>query len=333
MSQNKENEQLFDVVGVGNAIVDVITEVEDAFIEKQNLVKGSMSLVSAERSAELYAEMPTGTEMPGGSAANTMVGVAQLGGSAAYIGKISEDYLGQVFREGMSKAEVSFSFGIDKDLPTARCLIQVTPDAQRTMNTFLGVSAYLSSEDVSQELVASSELLYCEGYLWDTDDSKEAIRKAMKISKSSNRKVALALSDTFCVERHREDWLELLKEFVDYIFCNEKEICALYMTEDLGEAIEKVSKNVDVAFITLGSRGSLVVEDSKIIEIEAVPVKGVVDSTGAGDIFASGVIFGMSQKLPFKKCAEMGSLMASEVITSLGPRIENDPKELVEHLL
>ncbi len=333
MSQNKENEQLFDVVGVGNAIVDVIAEVEDAFIEKQNLVKGSMSLVSAERSAELYAEMPTGTEMPGGSAANTMVGVAQLGGSAAYIGKISEDYLGQVFREGMSKAEVSFSFGIDKDLPTARCLIQVTPDAQRTMNTFLGVSAYLSSEDVSQELVASSELLYCEGYLWDTDDSKEAIRKAMKISKSSNRKVALALSDTFCVERHREDWLELLKEFVDYIFCNEKEICALYMTEDLGEAIEKVSKNVDVAFITLGSRGSLVVEDSKIIEIEAVPVKGVVDSTGAGDIFASGVIFGMSQKLPFKKCAEMGSLMASEVITSLGPRIENDPKELVEHLL
>ena len=333
MTQNKENEQLFDVVGVGNAIVDVIAEVEESFIEKQNLIKGSMSLVSAERSAELYEAMPAGTEMPGGSAANTMVGVAQLGGSAAYIGKISEDHLGQVFREGMLKCKVSFSCGIDADLPTARCLIQVTPDAQRTMNTFLGISAYLSSKDVSQELVASSELLYCEGYLWDTDDSKEAIRKAMKISKSSNRKVALALSDTFCVERHRDDWLELLKEFVDYIFCNEKEICALYMTEDLDEAIEKISKNVDAAFITLGSRGSLVVEDSKKITIEAVPVKGVVDSTGAGDIFASGVIFGMSRKLPFKKCAEIGSLMASEVITSLGPRIEKDPKKIVERLL
>jgi sugar/nucleoside kinase (ribokinase family) len=162
MSQNKENEQLFDVVGVGNAIVDVITEVEDAFIEKQNLVKGSMILVSAERSAELYAEMPAGTEMPGGSAANTMVGVAQLGGSAAYIGKISEDYLGQVFREGMSKAEVSFSFGIDEDLPTARCLIQVTPDAQRTMSTFLGVSAYLTSEEATNSWLTSSEVRYAD---------------------------------------------------------------------------------------------------------------------------------------------------------------------------
>ena len=214
MSQNKENEQLIDVVGVGNAIVDVITEVEESFIEEQNLIKGSMSLISAERSAEMHQAMPAGKEMPGGSAANTMVGVAQLGGSAAYIGKVSKDYLGQVFREGMLKAGVNFSCGIDEDLPTARCLIQVTPDAQRTMNTFLGISAYLSAEDVDQELVASSELLYCEGYLWDTDESKEAIRKAMRISKSSNRKVALALSDTFCVERHREDWLELLKEFV-----------------------------------------------------------------------------------------------------------------------
>ena len=333
MNQNRENEQLIDVVGVGNAIVDVITEVEESFIEEQNLIKGSMSLISEERSAEMHQAMPAGKEMPGGSAANTMVGVAQLGGSAAYIGKISEDYLGQVFREGMSKAGVNFSCGIDEDLPTARCLIQVTPDAQRTMNTFLGISAYLSAEDINQELVASSELLYCEGYLWDTDDSKEAIRKAMKISKSSNRKVALALSDTFCVERHREDWLELLKEFVDYIFCNESEIRALYMTKDLDKAIEKVAKNVDAAFITLGSRGSVVVENSKKIEVEAVPVKGVVDSTGAGDIFASGVIFGMSRKLPLEKCAEIGSLMASEVITSFGPRIEKDPKKIVEHLL
>ena len=333
MSQAKENEQVFDVVGVGNAIVDVIAEVGDGFIEKQNLVKGSMSLVSAERSAELYEAMPAGTEMPGGSAANTMVGVAQLGGSAAYIGKISDDDLGQVFREGMSKAKVNFSCGTGEDLPTARCLIQVTPDAQRTMNTFLGVSAYLSSEDVSQELVASSGLLYCEGYLWDTDDSKEAIRKAMKISKSSNRKVALALSDTFCVDRHREDWLELLKEFVDYIFCNEKEICSLYMTDYLDDAIEKVSKDIDAAFVTLGSKGSLVVQGSKKTSIEAVPVKDVLDSTGAGDIFASGVIFGMSLNRPFDKCAEIGSLMASEVITSLGPRIETDSKKLVQHLL
>ena len=333
MIQNKENEKLFDVVGVGNAIVDVIAEVEESFVEKQNLIKGSMSLISAERSAEMYEVMTAGTEMAGGSAANTMVGIAQLGGSASYIGKISDDHLGQVFREGMLKAEVNFSCDMDENLPTGRCLIQVTPDAQRTMSTFLGVSAYLSSEDISQELVASSKLLYCEGYLWDTDDSKGAIRKAMKISKASNRKVALALSDTFCVERHREDWLGLLEEFVDYIFCNEKEICALYMTKDLDEAIEKVSKNVDVAFITLGARGSVVVKDSKKIEIDAFPVKGVVDSTGAGDIFASGVIFGMSRKLPFDKCAEIGSRMASEVITSLGPRIEKDPKKIVERLL
>jgi sugar/nucleoside kinase (ribokinase family) len=333
MSQNKEYEQLFDVVGVGNAMVDVIAEVEESFIEKQNLIKGSMSLVSAERSAQLYEAMPKGAETPGGSAANTMVGVAQLGGSAAYIGKISEDRLGEVFRKGMSKARVNFSYGISEDLPTARCLIQVTPDAQRTMNTFLGVSAYLSSEDIDKEVVASSELLYCEGYLWDTDESKEAIRKAMKISKSSNRKVALALSDTFCVERHREDWLGLLEEFVDFIFCNEKEICSLYRTENLNEAIEKVSNDVDAAFITLGSKGSLVIEGSNKIEVKAVSVQDVVDSTGAGDIFASGVIFGMSRKLSFTDCAELGSLMASEVITNLGSRIEKDPKKLIEHLL
>ena len=333
MKKNKNHITSHDVVGVGNAIVDVIAEVDDSFIVSQDLVKGSMNLVDAKRSIELYSLLSQGSETPGGSAANSMVGVAELGGSAAYIGKISNDSAGGVFKEGMSKAGVIFSCAIDDGLSTARSIVLVTPDAQRTMNTFLGASAHLAPENIDEELVSSAGILYCEGYLWDTDESKDAIRKAMQISKSADRKVALALSDTFCVERHREDWLELLEEFVDLLFCNEKEICSFYETDDLDEATEKVSEKVDVAFVTLGSRGSLVVESENTFSVKAVEVDDVVDSTGAGDMFASGVIFGIGQELPLITCAEIGSIMASEVITELGCRLKGDAKKLIKHLL
>ena len=323
-------EKKFDVVGLGNAMVDVLAQVEDSFIEENSLYKGSMSLISEERSEKLYEAMPKGVHKPGGSAANTMVGISALGGSVAYIGKISDDPLGKIFDSGMSAAGVSFGgFGL-KDLPTARCLIQVTPDAQRTLNTYLGISAFLSPEDVNEKIVASGEILYCEGYLWDTRESKEAIRKAMNISKTAGKTVALSLSDIFCVERHRNDWLSLLDDFVDLVFCNEEELKALYQTDDLTYAAEKISKGTKASFVTLGAKGSLVVNGEQRTKIDPIAVTRVVDTTGAGDIYASGVLFGLTQNLPLETSAQIGSILASEVIQDLGPRLTIDPQELVK---
>jgi len=313
-----------DVVGVGNAIVDVLAPVGESFIVEHRLDKGRMALIDADRAADLYAEMPEGMEMSGGSAANTMVGVAALGGRAGYIGKVADDDLGRVFRQDLADAGVDFDVDNGTHLPTARCLIQVTPDAQRTLNTYLGISAHLSPADVDADLVASARILYCEGYLWDTADAKAAIRHAMDLARAAGRTVSLTLSDGFCVDRHRDEWRELLVDRVDVVFGNAEEVCSLFEVDDLDRAIQALSSEVGLAFVTLGGRGSLVVQGSDRIPVVADELHVVVDTTGAGDLYAAGVLYGLSQGAALDHAARLGSIAAAEVISHLGARPEMD---------
>ena len=318
-----------DVVGVGNAIVDVITQSTDDFLVEQGLAKGSMSLIDDDRAHELYALMGSGIEASGGSAANTMAGVASFGGTASYIGKVAQDQLGEVFGHDMRAEGVNFDFVPSAGGPaTARCLILVTPDAERTMNTFLGVSALLEPEDISETVVASGRLLFCEGYLWDVESAKQAICTAMDMARAAGRKSALTLSDTFCVERHRDDFRQLVGERVDILFANEEELVSLYQTESLTAAVEAVAKDVDLACVTLGARGSLLIESNSIIEVAAEEVGAVVDTTGAGDQYAAGVLFGLAAGKPLAESGRLGSLAAAEVISHVGPRPQRSLKEL-----
>jgi sugar/nucleoside kinase (ribokinase family) len=310
----------FDVVGVGNAIVDVIAIVDEAFIAEHDLAKGSMSLIDADRATQLYAAMPSGIEASGGSAANTMAGVASFGGRAAYIGKVRDDQLGEVFRHDIRATGVSYDVPYATDgPPTARCLIQVTPDAQRTLNTFLGVSSLLSPDDIDPALVASAKLVYCEGYLWDVEVAKHAIRKAMDIGHASGAKTALTLSDSFCVDRHREEWLELIDARVDIVFANEAEICSLYEC-DWETAADKITGQVEIACLTRHSEGSVIVTADQRITVAAEPCAQLVDTTGAGDLYASGFLHGYATGLDLAACGRLGSLAAAEIIGHVGAR-------------
>jgi len=327
----KKEQRTFDVVGIGNAIVDVLASVDEVFIQEHQLVKGGMTLIDEERAETLYEAMPPGLKISGGSAANTMVGISHLGGSAAYIGKVSNDELGDYFNEDICSAGVSFQGPrTTGGLPTARCLIQVTPDAQRTMNTFLGVSSYLAESDIDESLIASAAVLYCEGYLWDREVAKEAIRSAMDIAKDSNSMVALTLSDQMCVDRHRQEWLDLLEDRVNLVFANESEVKSLFETENFDSAIDQLSKYVNSAFVTLGPKGSLVVSGNARIQISAEEIGGVVDTTGAGDLYASGALFGLSQGFSLEKSGQLASLVAAEVISHLGARPAVDLSDLVK---
>ncbi len=314
-------EPVLDVVGVGNAIVDVIASVDDPFIGDHDLVKGAMTLVSAERSAELYDAMPPGVAASGGSAANTMAGVASFGGRAAFIGKVRDDQLGEVFVHDIRATGVSFGVPPAPDGPaTARCLVQVTPDAERTMNTYLGTAALLGPPDVDTDLVASAGITYCEGYLWDVQAAKDAIRVAMAAAAQAGRTVALALSDSFCVERHRDEWLDLIEDRVDVVFANEAEVCALHCTEDFSVARDRTAEMARTVAITRGARGSVVVQGSELEVVPAVEVSQVVDATGAGDLYAAGFLWGLRQDAPLVRCAELAGLAAAEVISHVGAR-------------
>ena len=309
------------VVGIGNAIVDVIATVSDEFITDHGLVKGAMTLIDAERAISLYAAMPPGIEVSGGSAANTMAGVAKLGASAAYIGKVRHDQLGEVFRHDLRAAGVGFDVvPTPAGEPTARSLIQVTPDAERTMNTFLGISAFLNPDDVDEELVASAAVTYCEGYLWDRQEAKDAICYAMTVASDAGRIVSLALSDSFCVDRHRAEWLDLLADRVDLVFANEAEVCSMFETEDFDAAADQIAALVETAALTRAEAGSVVMANGDRINVAATPVPKVVDATGAGDLYASGFLFGLVTNAPFERCAELGSIAASKVISHLGAR-------------
>ena len=310
-----------DVVGVGNAIVDVIASVDESFISVNGLLKGAMTLVGADRSAELYSAMPPAVEASGGSAANTVAGVASFGGRAAYIGKVRDDQLGEVFVHDIRAAGVAFDVPpAPTGPPTARCLIQVTPDAERTMNTYLGISALLGPDDVDADLVASAAVTYCEGYLWDVQAAKDAIRLAMAAAGEAGRTVALALSDSYCVDRHRAEWLDLIDDRVDVVFANEAEVCSLHATDDFDAARDRTAEMARLVAITRGARGSVVVEGSTVETIQADSVTDVVDATGAGDLYAAGFLWGLSRGAPLARCARLGSLAAAEVVSHVGPR-------------
>ncbi len=320
-----------DVVGVGNAIVDVIAQASDTFIQSQGIVKGSMTLIDESRAQELYRGMGPGIESSGGSAANTMAGIASFGGTASYIGKVANDQLGVVFGHDMRAAGVGYDVPASPEGPaTARCLILVTPDAQRTMNTYLGISSQLVPEDVMVETVAAGKIVFCEGYLWDVESAKLAIRKAMKVATDAGRKSALALSDTFCVERHHQEFRELVAGPVDILFANKEELFSLYETTDLAAAIDILRTEVEVGCVTLGRGGSILVAKDEIVEVPAEEIAPVVDTTGAGDLYAAGVLFGLAQGYDLARCGYLGSLAAAEVIAHVGARPMQSLRDLVD---
>ena len=311
----------FDVVGIGNALVDVIAHHTDDFIEQNELVKGSMTLIEAERALSLYAVLAAAIEMSGGSAANTMCGVASFGGRAAYIGKVAPDSLGEVFRHDLHADGVAFPNAPARaTVPTGRCLIVVTPDAQRTMNTFLGISSLLGPDDVGTEVVASGQVVYMEGYLYDRPEAKAAYRKAAAIAHQAGRKVSLTLSDSFCVDRHRDDFRALVRDEVDLLFSNEDELSALYEVDSLDEAVARVREDCELAMVTVGADGSVVVTGDDVVAVKAEPVAHVVDTTGAGDLYAAGFLYGYTSGADLAECGRLGSVAAAEVISHVGAR-------------
>lgn len=319
-----------DVVGIGNAIVDVIAHAEERFLEDHALAKGAMTLIDADQAETLYAAMGPGIEASGGSAANTMAGVASLGGAAAFFGKVKDDQLGGVFRHDIRAIGVDFETPAAPDGPsTARCLILVTPDAQRTMNTYLGASVELGPEDVDEGTVAAAQYTYLEGYLWDPPRAKAAFLKAAQLAHDAGRKVALSLSDPFCVDRHRAEFRDLVNGHIDVLFANEIEICSLYETDDFDAALQAVRGQCELACLTRSEKGSIIFADGEVHVVDAAPVAKVVDTTGAGDLYAAGVLYGLTQGRDLVTSGRIGALCAAEVISHVGARPETPLNELV----
>jgi sugar/nucleoside kinase (ribokinase family) len=311
----------FDVLGIGNALVDVLSTEGEAFIGQLGLAKGSMTLIDTHRAEELYAAMGDKTEMSGGSAANTLSGVASFGGRAAYIGRVRNDVLGKTFEHDLNALGVHFSGTESSDGdPTGRCMIVVTPDGERTMNTYLGASATLSPSDLDLELVRNAQVTFLEGYLFDRDEAKAAFRLAADTAHDAGRRVALTLSDGFCVDRHRDDFLDLVAGGVDILFANEEEITKLYGVESFAEGVDAVRGHCQIAAVTRGKAGSVVVTSDDEIAVAAHPVPKLVDTTGAGDLYAAGFLFGLTSGRPLAECGRLGSLAASAVIGHIGPR-------------
>jgi len=319
-----------DVVGIGNAIVDVIAHADDGFLAREALVKGAMTLIDAERADALYRMMGPAIEASGGSAGNTMAGIASLGGAGAYIGKVRDDFLGQVFRHDITAIGVRFETPAAIDGPgTARCLILVTPDGQRTMNTYLGACAELGPADIDPEIIAAARITYLEGYLFDPPQAQDAFRKAAAVAHAAGRRVALSLSDPFCVGRHRAAFRDLVGGHIDILFANEAEICSLYETNDFAAAAAAVREHVSIAALTRSAAGSLLLGDGAEHRVAAAPVARVVDTTGAGDLYASGFLYGLTRGLPLPICGGIGSLCAAEIISHVGARPEVELSHLV----
>lgn len=318
------SELSMDLVAIGNAMVDVLAEVPDSFIEDQsahNMIRGSMNLIDERRAVELYADMPPGTEMSGGSAGNTIAGFASFGGRGAYIGKTAKDQLGDVFRHDMKAMGVHYETDpLAVGAPTGRCLVLITPDADRTMNTFLGAGVELSVVDIDEELISAAQVTYLEGYLFDPPQAKEAYYKASDIAHKAGQKVSLTLSDPFCVDRHREDFKNLVENHVDILFANEEEIISLYQVDTFEQAIDEVMGKCDVVALTRSEKGSVILADFDIMDIKPDPVSKVVDTTGAGDQYAAGFLYGYTQGMALDMCGYLGSKAAAEVISHMGPR-------------
>ncbi len=321
------------VLCMGNAIVDIIARVDDDFLVKHDREKGAMLLVDAETSASIYADMPPAVERSGGSAGNTAAGIASFGGSAGYIGKVHDDQLGTVFRHDIQAAGVVFNTkASDEGKPTATSMILVTPDAQRTMNTHLGACTEITEHDVVEEDVAAAEILYVEGYLWDTPPMKAAVLKAMDMAIKHGTKVSLTLSDSFCVDRFRDEFRDLVENKVDILFANEAEIISLFETETFEEAVAILKPHVRVAALTRSEKGSVLMTRDDYVSVSAFPAT-VEDTTGAGDLYAAGVLHGLTSACDLETCGKFGSLAAAEVISHLGARSEVSLKKLAEEKL
>ena len=324
------NDRAADVVGIGNAIVDVLSQADDALLEAQGLPKGAMTLIDGPRAEALYGAMGPAREISGGSAANTMAGLASLGGQAAFIGKVRNDQLGGIFGHDIRAAGVAFDTpAATEGAPTARCLIFVTPDAQRTMGTFLGASVGLGPEDIDAETVAGAKVTYLEGYLWDPPRAKEAFVKAAEVAHEAGRKVALTLSDPFCVDRHRDEFRDLVDGHIDLLFANEQEITSLYKVGSFDEALAALRGRCELAVLTRSEQGAVVLQGDHIESVSADAIEHLVDTTGAGDLFASGFLFGFVRGRPVGDCARLGALAAAEVISHFGARPERPLAELV----
>jgi sugar/nucleoside kinase (ribokinase family) len=322
-----------DLLGIGNAIVDVLARAEDAFLAGQGMAKGAMTLIDAAAAERIYGAMGPGVESSGGSAANTCAVAATLGARVGFLGKVADDALGGVFAHDIRAAGVRFPTaplprGNGTGAPTARCLILVTPDGQRTMNTFLGACVAFGPEDVDEAEVASAAVTYLEGYLFDPPAAQEAFRKASRAAHAAGRKVALTLSDPFCVGRHRAAFRAFAKEETDILFANEAELLSLYETEDLAAALGAVRKEVGLAAVTRSEKGSVVVASGETVEVAAAPTK-VVDTTGAGDAYAAGFLAAHAKGLPLGECGRWGSVAAAEAISHFGARPQTDLKALV----
>lgn len=315
------SEPSFDVLGIGNALVDVLSTESDDFLEQHGLLKGAMTLIDTETAERLYAAMGDKTEMSGGSAANTLSGIASFGGRAAYIGRVANDGLGKAFGHDLGSLGVHFSAatGAGGD-PTGRCMIVVTPDAERTMNTYLGASASLCPSDLDLDLVGQAKVTFLEGYLFDRPEAKEAFRVAAEAAHRAGRKVALTLSDGFCVDRHQADFLDLVDHGVDILFSNEDEITKLFGVETYDEGVAAVAGMCEIACVTRSEAGSSVVTPDGIVPIAAHPVPTLVDTTGAGDLYAAGFLFGWTQGRDLSESGRLGSIAASAVIGHMGPR-------------
>ena len=321
----------YNVLTAGNAIVDILSHSDDEFLVREGIIKGAMNLIDLDRAEHLYGIMTPELQTSGGSAANTAVGVASLGGSSAYLGKVCDDELGSVFCRDIRDCSVHFDVPLLSSFPpTARSMIFVTPDGERSMNTYLGACVELGPEDVDESVVAGSAVTYFEGYLWDPPRAKDAIRHAADIAHKHNRLVALALSDSHCVDRFRDEFLELLRNgVVDILFANEPELNSLYQTDKLEDSVSRVSSDISFAVVTLGSRGSLAIRGEERVSVSAHPVSNFIDSTGAGDMYVSGFLFGLTTGLPLESCARLGGFSASSVIEHLGPRPKIPLRELL----
>ncbi len=320
----------WDIVGIGNAIVDVLTHADDEFLERHELVKGAMTLVDGDRSAGIYAHMGPAREVSGGSCANSMAGAAALGARVAYVGKVRDDQLGAFFAHDIRAAGVHFDVAPAADgPPTARCMVMVTPDAHRTMATYLGASTELAPADIDTELFRAAAITYLEGYLWDPPLAKEAMRVAIAAALDTGRRVALTLSDPFCVERHRDEFWELVNGDIDVLFANEHELCSLVRRDDVWDAIAEIQGRCEIVVVTRSDQGSLVVTADLVEEVPAVPVRHVVDTTGAGDLYAAGFLYGLTRGWTMRECGLAGAAAAAEVISHFGARPESDLTELV----
>ena len=328
------NDADFDVLGIGNALIDVITSVDDTFIDAHDFPRGATTMVDLERSEAVYADLPPAQEISGGSCANTIAGLASFGATVAFVGRVRDDQLGKVYTHDLR------SLGIHFDVPpatsgpaTGRCLVMVTPDAHRTQCTYLGASTFIGPEDVDADLVGRAQVTYLEGYLWDQPPAKDAIRKAAAAARGAGRQVALTLSDPFCVDRHREEFRALVADEIDLLFANEAEICSLYEVDDFDAALQRLRHHCRVGALTRSERGSVVMAGEEVHVIDAEPVDRLVDTTGAGDQYAAGFLHGLTHGRDLATCGRLGSIAAAEVISHYGARPAVSLAEVAERVI